>query len=64
MAFDTELAISYWFFNLRISKKTIPLEKSANGAQNTFFFLNFCLTLYQNAYNFVQNCQILCFKSI
>ena len=25
----------------------------------SFFFLNFCLILYQNAYNFVQNCKIL-----
>ena len=57
-------ALLYGFFDLRTSKKAPLLEKSPNGAEKTFFFLNFCLVLYQNAYNFVQNCQILCFKSI
>ena len=32
MTFDKELAISYGFFNLRISKKTTFLEKSPDGA--------------------------------
>ena len=63
MVFDIELAFLYGFFNLRISKKTTILEKSPNRAQN-ILFLNFYLILYQNAHNFVQNCQILCFKSI
>ena len=52
MTFDKELAIFYGFFNLRISKKTTLLRKSSNGVQN-IFFLNFCLLLYQNAYDFV-----------
>ena len=63
MAFDRELAISYGFFNLRIYKKTAFLEKCPSGAQNIFFFF-FFLILYQNANNFVQNCEVLCFKSI
>ena len=65
MAFDIELAILYGFFNLRISEKSTLLEKSHNKIQNLFFlFLNFCLILYQTTYNIVQNCQVLCFKSI
>ena len=64
MAFDRELAILYGFFNLRISKKTTLPAKCPNGAQSNFFFLNFCLILYQKANNFVQNCEVLCFKSI
>ena len=32
MLFDKELATSYGFFNLRISKNTTLLEKSLNGA--------------------------------
>ena len=42
MAFDKELALTYGFFNFRISKKSTLLEKSPNGAQNIFFF-NFSL---------------------
>ena len=63
MAFEKELAILYGIFNLRISEKTTLLEKMPNGTQN-FLVLNFCFILYQNAYNFLQNCQILCFESI
>ena len=63
MVFDIELAILYGFFNLRISKKITILGKSPNRAQN-ILFLNFYLILHQNAHNIVQNCQILCFKSI
>ena len=63
MAFEKELAILYGFFNLRISEKTTLLEKMPNGTQN-FLVLNFCFILYQNAYNCLQNCQILCFESI
>ena len=37
MAFDKDLAILYGVFNLRISEETTPLEKSPNGAQNSFF---------------------------
>ena len=67
MAFDKELVILYGFFNLRISKNELPFypsRKKPQWSQNIFFFFNFCLILYQNAYNFVQNRQILCFKSI
>ena len=51
MAFDKELAILYEFSNLRISKKTTLLEKSANEARIffVFFCFSFCLILYQNA---------------
>ena len=56
MAFDKKLTILYGFFNLKISKKTKLLENSPNMPQN--FFFNFC------SYNFVQNCQVLCFESI
>ena len=65
MAFDKELVILYGFSNLRISEEIfLPFQIKAAMGSKTFFFLNFCLISYQNAYNFVRNCQILCFKSI
>ena len=39
MAFDKELALFYGFFNLRISKKTIVLEKKTIEPKT--FFLDF-----------------------
>ena len=64
LVFDKELAIIYESFNLKFSKKSTLVEKNPNGTQNFFFFFNFCLILHQNEYNFVQNYQILFFRSI
>ena len=64
MAFHKEAALLYGFFNLRISKKTTLLEKKPQWNPKHLIFFNFCLLLYENAYNFVQKCQILCFKSV
>ena len=71
MAFDKELAILYGFFHVKNLKKKLTLNKK-NPVRGPkiffffffFFFLNFSLILYQNAYNFLQNCHILCFNSI
>ena len=64
VAFGKEIAVFCGFFNLRISKNKVSFQKKAPIGLKTFFFLNFCLILCQNACNFVQNSQMLCFKSI
>ena len=46
MVFDKELAIFYGFFNLRISKKTSPLDKSPNGAQNFLISISFYIKMH------------------
>ena len=66
MAFDKELAILGGFFNLRISKKNYRSRKKPQWGRKHFFlkknvlfdFISKCIQFY------MQNCQILCFKSI
>ena len=53
MAFDKELAILGGFFNLRISKAFF-----LKNIYILFDFISKCIQFY------MQNCQILCFKSI
>ena len=62
VALDKEL-VFYMGFSIYEFLKKLPSRKMSQWYPENFFW-NFCLILYQNAYNFVQNTQILCFKSI